>query len=343
MGKSVVNEFPMLGSLGLYAAPTTGNGKHPVLTHTTSAKLTFFFLGNCLFISFSDQLYGNEDHHLEIRARVVEYLAEHADYFKPFIAVNIGGGERRNTRRKNASKYATTFDFYQATENDVDLQFSLKLQRMAELGTYGDHMEIMAFSAAYGVDVNVYRAAGTADVVTPDCLLGSTSTVRPMAHIAYHVRKPSIQAIGQKLTPYQAHEHYSSVRPLHTIHIGLLSEPRMHETIQSPEPESLSSSQWTSSSGYTTASDDSNIVAPASHSKARRSLTAASTKPRHQWPHSTHINRAKVRKVTLKAPKKKTQIRLIMSAQRAMKTPSPTAAPTTLDLEELAIEDQPHA
>ncbi|MCJ1249861.1 hypothetical protein MMC30_007087 [Trapelia coarctata] len=301
MGKSVVNEFPMLGNLGLYAAPTTGNG-------------------NCLFISFSDQLYGNEDHHLEIRARVVEYLAEHADYFKPFTAVNLGGGERRNSRRKVASKYATTFDFYQATENDVDLQYSLKLQRMAELGTYGDHMEIMAFSAAYGVDVNVYRAPGVAEIVTPDCLVGVTSAERPVAHIAYH-----------------DHEHYSSVRPLHTIHTGLLSGPRIHETIQSPEPESFSSSQGTSSSGYTSASDDSNIVAPAPSAKARLSLTTANGKPRHQWPHSTHINRAKVRKVSLKAPKKKTQIRLIMSAQRAMKTPSPVTTPTTLDLEELAI------
>lgn len=135
----------------------------------------------------SDQLYGNEDHHLEIRARVVDFLREHAAYFRPFTAVNIGGGERRNSRRKNASKYSTTFDFHQATEDDVDLQYSLKLQRMAELGTYGDHMEIMAFSAAYGVDVNVYRAPGIAEGVTPECLVGSTSTERPMAHIAYHV------------------------------------------------------------------------------------------------------------------------------------------------------------
>ena len=144
-----------------------------------------------------------------------------------------------------------------------------------------------------------------------------------------------------KLIPSQDHEHYSSVRPLHTIHTGLLSEPRIHRTIQSPEPESFSSSQGTSSSGYTSASDDSNIVAPAPPAKARLSLsTAKATKPRHQWPHSTTINRAKVRKVSLKAPKKKTQIRLIIGAQRAMKTPSPTTTtttPTSLDLEELNI------
>jgi len=203
MGRSVVNEFPMLGNLGLYAAPTTGNGNHAFQVYSKSAKLIFDELGNCLFISFSDQLYGNEDHHPEIRARVVEYLAEHADYFKPFTAVNLGGGERRNSRRKIASKYSTTFDFYQATEDDVDLQYSLKLQRMAELGTYGDHMEIMAFSAAYGVDVNVYRAPGIADIVTPDCLVGATSTERPMAQVAYHVSNSphSIQANDMMLIP----------------------------------------------------------------------------------------------------------------------------------------------
>lgn len=186
----------MLGNLGLYAAPTTGNGNHTGPLHLIASLLTVLDTGNCLFISFSDQLYGNEDHHLEIRACVVEFLRENAEYFKPFTAVNLGGGERRNSRRRNASKYSTTFDFHQATENDVDLQYSLKLQRMAELGTYGDHMEIMAFSAAYGVDVKVHRAQGIAESVTPDCLVGATSTERPMAHIAYHVsRSPSFQTI----------------------------------------------------------------------------------------------------------------------------------------------------
>jgi len=204
MGKSVVNEFPVLGSLGLYAAPTTGNGNHhPLQAFGRLQKLTFLQSGNCLFISFSDQLYGNEDRHLEIRARVVDFLREHAAYFKPFTAVNIGGGERRNSRRKNASKYSTTFDFHQATENDVDLQYSLKLQRMAELGTYGDHMEIMAFSAAYGVDVNVYRAPGIVESVTPECLVGSTSAERPMARIAYHVSKSpdSVSVKNTRLIP----------------------------------------------------------------------------------------------------------------------------------------------
>jgi hypothetical protein len=119
-------------------------------------------------------------------------MAQHANYFKRFAPVNIGGGERRNPRREAASKYSTIFDFHVPTEADVDRQYELRLQNMAKYGTYGDHMEIMAFSATYGVHVKVYQAPGIVSDVTGatlrtenDGIVESVET--PTAHIAYHV------------------------------------------------------------------------------------------------------------------------------------------------------------
>ena len=112
-------------------------------------------------------------------------------YFKPFTAVNIGGGERRNTRRSNAGRYASTFDFNERTADDVDHQFELKLRNLAQSGEYGDQMAILAFSGAYGVVVRVHQAETACDDVSAVglALEGTTEAANGplMAHIAYHV------------------------------------------------------------------------------------------------------------------------------------------------------------
>ncbi|MCJ1477666.1 hypothetical protein MMC13_006339 [Lambiella insularis] len=186
MGKSA-DEFPVLGAIGLYAAETTGRG-------------------DCLFMALSDQLYGDESHHLEIRARVVQYMRDHAPAFKLFTAVNLGGGTRRNPRRK-AATYSTAFDSRAPTNEEVDLQYRHNIEEMAKPGTYADHLEIQAFSAAYGIMVRIYQK----DRVLEDVMPGALGTVNEsggyaLARLAYH-----------------HYEHYSTVRVAEGPHVGVMN------------------------------------------------------------------------------------------------------------------------
>ncbi|PIA89360.1 hypothetical protein CB0940_07387 [Cercospora beticola] len=189
-------EFPLLSSLGLYAADIRGDG-------------------NCLFNALSDQLYGHQNEHAAIRSRVIDYMREHADYYKQFIDVNPGGGIRRNPKRKNAGSYSSPASFQPPSPADIDRVFENHLASMARGGTYGDNMEIVAFSSAMGYDVKIYQrdyafmVSGGSD--------GEGDTSRPVAHIAYHTW-----------------EHYSSIRNLDGPHTGM---PNVQVKVLSPEEE----------------------------------------------------------------------------------------------------------
>jgi OTU domain-containing protein 3 len=101
------------------------------------------------------------------------------------------------------------------SEADIDKVFEGHLDVMARGGTYGDNMEITAFSSAFGVDVKIYQrdfaymVSGAGDY--------GDQTDRPVAHIAYHMW-----------------EHYSSIRNLDGPHIGL---PKVTPKVLSPEEE----------------------------------------------------------------------------------------------------------
>ena len=148
-------------------------------------------LGNCLFAALSDQLYGDESHHMEIRARVVEFMRLNGAYFKPFLPVNVGGGERRNSRRSTAGRYAATYDLHEPTEAEINQQYELKLQNLAQPNEYGDHLAILAFSGQYGVTVKVHQAKTACEEVSAAglALEGATEAASDplVAHIAYHV------------------------------------------------------------------------------------------------------------------------------------------------------------
>lgn len=53
---------------------------------------------------------------------------------------------------------------------------------MAKGGTYGDNMEISAFTSAFGIDVKIYQADFAYMIPAPD-----TGSTKQIAHIAYHV------------------------------------------------------------------------------------------------------------------------------------------------------------
>ncbi|MCJ1362639.1 hypothetical protein MMC16_001745 [Acarospora aff. strigata] len=139
-------------------------------------------------------------------------MREHASYYKQFIDVHPGGGVRRNPKRKNAGAYSTPVLYIPPTPEEIERVFESHLQQMARGGTYGDNMEISAFSAAFGVDVKIYQR-DFAYMVS-----GSNQDVkREVVHIAYHVW-----------------EHYSSIRNISGPHTGL---PQVKSNLLSPQAE----------------------------------------------------------------------------------------------------------
>lgn len=126
------SEFPILDGLSLYASSTTGDG-------------------NCLFRALSDQLYGDETRHFEIRQEVVKYVREAKDHFAAFVG-----------------EYGETFDQY--------------VTRLAQDGVYGGHIEIVGFAAVYSKVVVIYQSDNLY-LVQPE---GSSSGTSGSVHIAYH-------------------------------------------------------------------------------------------------------------------------------------------------------------
>ncbi|KAF8544417.1 hypothetical protein BDD12DRAFT_723801, partial [Trichophaea hybrida] len=175
------DEFPLLEENGLYAAQTSGDG-------------------DCLFHSLSDQLYGHENCHLELRQRVVEHLRAHSSYFKAFIDV---APVRRAPRRR--AVVSSRADLETHTQDQIDKAFEQRLQRMQKSGVFGDNLEIQAFAREFGVNVKIYQR----DYAYVICAhngsgnAGKNNEDRKVVHIAYHMW-----------------EHYSSIRNRSGPHTG---------------------------------------------------------------------------------------------------------------------------
>lgn len=191
MGVST-NEFPLLHAAGLYVKDTAGNG-------------------NCLFNALSDQMYGDQSKHGELRSGVIRHMREHAAFYKQFIEVHPGGGVRRNPKRKNAGSFSTPNNTTPTAE-ETNRVFENHLQHMARGGTYGDHLEVTAFSEAFHVDVKIYQRDHAYVISTKP-----EGTIVPVVHIAHHVW-----------------EHYSSIRNLDGPHTGL---PRVKQSYGFAEAE----------------------------------------------------------------------------------------------------------
>ena len=81
-----------LKSLGLYAADTVG-GKHDVSATILSPSRIFILKslklasldGNCLFRALSDQLYGSQSKHAELRREICDFIEAHKDDYAGFV------------------------------------------------------------------------------------------------------------------------------------------------------------------------------------------------------------------------------------------------------------------
>jgi len=81
--------------------------------------------GNCLFRAISDQIYGTEEHHLELRNWCMSYIVQEKEFFSQYI---VGG--------------TSAFSGYVANK------------RLS--GEWGDDIEIEAFSEIYGCPIEIY-------------------------------------------------------------------------------------------------------------------------------------------------------------------------------------------
>lgn len=116
--------------------------------------------GNCLFSAFADQLTGRVSNHDLFRTQAVNYLRDHRHEMRPFCS----GGSYKEM-----------------------------LQQLAQDGTYGDHMSIVALARVHHVDVIVHQLGQPPRLVARGC---SSSSPLKQVHLAYH----------------DDIEHYSSVR-----------------------------------------------------------------------------------------------------------------------------------
>jgi len=118
-----------------------GRGQGGVHNYKSSEEMNFISLlmgegmtidlmesdGNCLFSSISHQLWGTQDHHPDVRVKVMDFIEEHEDHFKFFI--------------------------------EDDESFSDYLEKMRCLCEWGSNQELYAACEVYNLHVNIYQAA----------------------------------------------------------------------------------------------------------------------------------------------------------------------------------------
>ncbi|KAI9004808.1 hypothetical protein CLU79DRAFT_850150 [Phycomyces nitens] len=111
--------------------------------------------GNCLFRALSDQYYGSDRKHKEIRQEVCRYMRDHEDDFRFFV--------------------------------EDDRSFEDHIRFMETNGTYGGNMELVAFARLSSINIKVYQPgliyviSGFDDTDEAD----SNNEVLTL-HIAYH-------------------------------------------------------------------------------------------------------------------------------------------------------------
>ena len=152
-------------------------------------------------------------------------MRENAAYYKQFIEVHPGGGTRRNPKRKNAGGFSTRLSNFPPTAEDIDQTFENHLRKMARGGTYGDNMEIAAFSSAFHVDVKIYQR-NFAYVVSARAGGGATDgSANPVVHIAHHVSYP-LAAVWDEQVWWCFDRHGNTSHQFETLRVLILDFPR---------------------------------------------------------------------------------------------------------------------
>ncbi|KAJ3843110.1 hypothetical protein EV361DRAFT_843367 [Lentinula raphanica] len=205
-----------LRSLGLYAAPTIGDG-------------------NCLFRALSDQYYGSPSRHVEVRREICDFIEAHPERYEGFVDVDeFGDSGVRKGKGGGLSAYVAG---------------------MRQNATYGGHMELSAFAHLTKRNIKVVQP-GLVYVIqcdpsqpkspkSPSKKAGDFPSIHTRSGPSKELDADETTTISpvedQDSTIYVAYhdwEHFSSVRNLRGPHTGV---PRVHETAPPPTASSSSS------------------------------------------------------------------------------------------------------
>lgn len=107
--------------------------------------------GNCLFRALAYAIWGDEELHAQLRARVMDYIADERDYFSQFVAEDF----RRYVRRKRRD------------------------------GTHGNHVELQAAADMLNVRIEVY-AYSLMPVAVIDGWNRRTESGAPPVRLSFH-------------------------------------------------------------------------------------------------------------------------------------------------------------
>ncbi|KZT00393.1 cysteine proteinase [Laetiporus sulphureus 93-53] len=265
-----------LRAMGLYAAPTLGDG-------------------NCLFRALSDQLYGTPSYHLKLRQDICAWIASHKQRYGPFVDDERGIDVHLECMRQPATYggHLELSAFAHMTRRDV---------KVIQPGL------VYVIEWAAGSDSNVlYTEANnsTSTSVTE----ASTSTINtPSGREKRRVARDRKRAECEKAPPlppptsedgqppgpiyvaYHDYEHFSSIRNLRGPHAG---HP---DVIETPVPDALRAVP---------------SVSPARKKPPSKVKAKPDSKSAPRQPAKTHT--AVVAKAEIEEPKTPSQIPLPMS------------------------------
>lgn len=108
--------------------------------------------GNCLFRAVSDQLYGSESRHSELRQRACGYMRCHEDAFAPFI--------------------------------DDSKSFASYVQHMERENVWGGNIELQALSCCLLLDVRIHQVGAPSYDIKNDH--GRRNKDKQTIHLSYH-------------------------------------------------------------------------------------------------------------------------------------------------------------
>lgn len=119
--------------------------------------------GNCFFRAISDQLYGHQNMHWELRKATTDYMRTHPQDFMPWIVVGAGAeGELRRSASRAAkepmSKAAAFFNSLSKEESDRISAATYKkyIDNMAKDCKWAGELEMKALSNAMQINICIY-------------------------------------------------------------------------------------------------------------------------------------------------------------------------------------------
>ncbi|KAI9814987.1 MAG: hypothetical protein M1826_002119 [Phylliscum demangeonii] len=155
--------------------------------------------GDCMYHAISDQLYGHQDAHAEIRATTAAFLRQHRALYRPFVPADLGAENRHSTRLTRGGALAELPP--PPTEEELDQAFEAYVERyVAKPGKWGGDLELQALAGAFLVDIVVYQ----------DNLVSWRQ--EPMDGVLPAGHRPEDRKLLR--VAYYGGVHYASVRPL---------------------------------------------------------------------------------------------------------------------------------